>query len=199
MTEKKAQLTADIFDGNCEFPILEGTLGPSVIDVRSLTSKGAFTYDPGFVSTASCESKITFIDGEKGILLHRGYPIGELASKAEYLEVCYALLYGDLPNKQEKEKFVSTVSNHTMVNDQLTRFFNGFRYDAHPMSMMCSVVGALSSVYHDSLDITDERHREIAAFRLIAKMPTLAAMSYKHSIGQPFMYPHKDFYYPENF
>ena len=199
MTEKKAQLKVDSLDDSLEFPVYEGTLGPDVVDVRSLTSKGIFTYDPGFVSTASCESKITYIDGDKGILLHRGYPIGELAAKSDYLEVCYTLLYGELPTKEQKEEFTSTIMNHTMVHEQLTHFFNGFRRDAHPMAIMCGVVGALSAFYHDSLDINDEKHREIAAFRLIAKMPTLAAMSYKYSIGQPFMYPRNDFSYSENF
>lgn len=199
MVEKKAQLTIEGVDKTLELPVYSGTLGPDVVDVRSLTAAGVFTYDPGFVSTASCESKITFIDGDKGILLHRGYPIDQLAEKSDYLETSYLLLYGELPNKAEKEKFVGTIINHTMVNEQLTLFYNGFRRDAHPMAVMCGVVGALSAFYHDSLDINDERHREIAAFRLIAKMPTLAAMCYKYVIGQPFMYPRNDLNYSENF
>ena len=199
MAEKKAQLTADPIDGTLEFPIYSGTLGPDVIDVRSLTQKGMFTYDPGFVSTASCESKITFIDGGKGILLHRGYPIDQLANESDYLETCYLLLYGDLPNAKQKEEFVSIITNHTMVHEQISHFFNGFRRDAHPMAIMCGVVGALSAFYHDAIDINDKEHREISAFRLIAKMPTLAAMCYKYSIGQPFMYPRNDLNYAENF
>lgn len=199
MTEKKAQLKVDSIDQPLELPVYEGTLGPDVVDIRSLTAKGIFTYDPGFVSTAACESKITYIDGDKGILLHRGYPIGELAEKSDYLEVCYLLLYGELPNKEQKENFVNTITNHTMVHEQIPHFFNGFRRDAHPMAIMCGVVGALSSFYHDSLDIKDERHREIAAFRLIAKMPTMAAMCFKYSIGQPFMYPKNELDYASNF
>ena len=197
MTEKSAQLT--IGDNNLDLPIYSGTLGPDVIDVGKLTSAGMFTYDPGFVSTASCESKITFIDGDKGILLHRGYPIEQLAQHSDYLETCYLLLYGELPNAAEKEKFENTICNHTMVHEQLRNFFQGFRRDAHPMAIMCGVVGALSAFYHDSLEISDERHREVAAFRLIAKMPTLAAMCYKYSLGQPFMYPRNDLSFSENF
>ena len=199
MVEKKAQLKIEGINKTLELPIHSGTLGPDVIDVRSLTAEGIFTYDPGFVSTASCESKITFIDGDKGILLHRGYPIDQLASKSDYLETCYLLLYGELPNKPQKEEFDGIIMNHTMIHEQLTHFYNGFRRDAHPMAVMCGVVGALSAFYHDSLDINDERHREIAAFRLIAKMPTLAAMCYKYVIGQPFMYPRNDLDYASNF
>jgi citrate synthase len=197
-TSKKAHLTVGS-DISLELPVLSGTLGPDVIDIASLTPNGYFTYDPGFVSTASCESKITFIDGGKGILLHRGYPISQLASQSDYLEVCYLLMNGELPNKAEKERFVATVMNHTMVHEQLNHFFNGFPRTAHPMAIMCGVVGALSAFYHDSLDIKDEKHREIAAFRLIAKMPTIAAMCYKYSIGQPFMYPQNNMGYAENF
>ncbi|MDE1461186.1 citrate synthase [Spartinivicinus poritis] len=197
MAEKKAQLT--IGDTTHELPVYSGSLGPDVIDVRELTSKGFFTFDPGFVSTAACESKITFIDGSKGVLLHRGYPIEQLAEQSDYLEVCYLLMYGDLPNAEQKAKFIATIKNHTMVHEQLRNFFNGFRRDAHPMAIMCGVVGALSAFYHDSLDISNEHHREIAAFRLISKMPTLAAMVYKYSIGQPFMYPRNDLSYGENF
>lgn len=182
-----------------ELPIYSGTLGQDVIDVGALTKSGCFTYDPGFVSTASCESEITFIDGGKGVLLHRGYPIEQLAEKSSYLETCYLLLYGELPNAAQKEEFEGLITKHTMVHEQLRTFFTGFRRDAHPMAILCGVVGALSAFYHDSLDVSDSRHREIAAFRLIAKMPTLAAMSYKYSIGQPFMYPRNDLNYAENF
>jgi citrate synthase len=199
MSEKSATLKVDGLDETIELPIYSGTLGPDVVDVGGLTAKGMFTYDPGFVSTASCESQITFIDGGKGVLLHRGYPIEQLAKQSDYLETCYLLLYGELPNAAEKEAFVSTVHNHTMVHEQIRTFFNGFRRDAHPMAVMCGVVGALSAFYHDSLDISDEHHRQVAAFRLIAKMPTLAAMSYKFSIGQPFMYPDNGMNYAENF
>ncbi|MDR6358049.1 citrate synthase [Pseudomonas psychrotolerans] len=175
MADKKAQLIISGADP-VDLPVMSGTLGPDVIDVRNLTSTGVFTFDPGFMSTASCESKITYIDGDKGILLHRGYPIEQLAEKSDYLETCYLLLKGELPNAQEKTQFVDTIKNHTMVHEQLKNFFNGFRRDAHPMAIMCGVVGALSAFYHDSLDITDPQHREISAMRLIAKMPTLAAM-----------------------
>ncbi|GAA5526119.1 citrate synthase [Microbulbifer aestuariivivens] len=179
--------------------MLSGTLGPDVVDVGSLTGKGLFTYDPGFVSTAACESKITFIDGAKGQLLHRGYPIEQLAEKSDYLETCYLLMHGELPNAEEKKEYVETIMNHTMVHESIVNFFKGFRYDAHPMAMMCGVVGALASFYHDSLDINDPEHRKISAHRLIAKMPTLAAMCYKHSKGQPFMYPDNNLSYAENF
>lgn len=197
MTEKSAQLI--LGENTLELPIYSGTIGPDVVDVGQLTAQGVFTYDPGFVSTAACESKITYIDGGKGVLLHRGYPIDQLADHSDYLEVCYLLLYGELPNAAEKEKFENTINNHTMVHEQLRNFYQGFRRDAHPMAIMCGVVGALSAFYHDSLEIADERHREIAAFRLIAKMPTLAAMCYKYSLGQPFMYPKNDLSYSENF
>ena len=197
MTEKSAQLT--IGDSKLDLPIYSGTIGPDVVDVGQLTGQGVFTYDPGFVSTAACESKITYIDGGQGILLHRGYPIDQLAEHSDYLEVCYLLLYGELPSAAEKEKFVNTVHNHTMLHEQLRNFYQGFRRDAHPMAIMCGVVGALSAFYHDSLEISDERDREVAAFRLIAKMPTMAAMCYKYSLGQPFMYPRNDLNYSENF
>ena len=195
---KKALLSIDGQDP-IELPILAGTEGPEVIDVSSLTGKGYFTFDPGFVSTESCESEITYIDGNAGILLHRGYPIDQLAEKASFLEVCYLLLHGELPNATQKADFDRTITLHTMVHEQLRVFFNGFRRDAHPMAIMTGVVGALSAFYHDSLDINDARHREISAHRLIAKMPTLAAMSYKYSLGQPFMYPRNDLNYAENF
>jgi citrate synthase len=199
MSERKATLSIDGKDETLELDILAGTIGPDVIDVGKLTSQGYFTYDPGFVSTASCESKITYIDGDKGVLLHRGYPIEQLAEQSDYLETCYLLFHGELPSTEEKEQFKRLITKHTMVNDQISTFFNGFNRDAHPMAIMCGVVGALSAFYHDSMDITNERHREISAQRLIAKMPTLAAMSYKYSIGQPFMYPRNDLNYAENF
>ena len=195
---RTAQLTID-GQAPIELPIRDGSTGPSVIDVSSLTGNGYFTYDPGFVSTASCESAITYIDGGAGVLLHRGYPIEQLAENADFLETCYLLLHGELPNAEQKANFDATITNHTMVHEQLRNFFNGFRRDAHPMAIMIGVVGALSAFYHDSLDISDERHREISAHRLIAKMPTLAAMSYKYSTGQPFMYPRNDLSYAENF
>ncbi len=198
MSDNSAQLKLPSQE-TLELPIQEGSLGPNVIDVRALAAKGIFTYDPGFVSTASCESKITFIDGEKGTLLHQGYPIEQLAKHSDYLETCYLLYYGELPNAVQKSRFEQTIKNHTMVHEQMLLFFNGFRRDAHPMAIMCGVVGALSSFYHDSLDITNEQHRETAAFRLIAKMPTLAAMCYKYSIGQAFMYPQNHLSYAENF
>jgi len=174
-------------------------MGPDVIDVKDVLSNGYFTYDPGFMATSACESKITFIDGDKGILLHGGYPIEQLAEKSDYLETCYLLLNGELPNAAQKEDFVGRVMNHTMVHEQLQFFYRGFRRDAHPMAVMCGVVGALSAFYHDNLDINDPEHRRIAAIRLIAKMPTLAAMSYKYSAGQPFIYPRNDMGYAENF
>lgn len=182
-----------------ELPILSGTAGQDVIDVRTLGKHGLFTFDPGFLATASCESAITFIDGGKGILLHRGYPIDQLAEKAEYLEVCYILLYGEAPNKEQFDEFRNIVKTHTMLNEQLRAFFQGFRPDAHPMAVLCGVVGALSAFYHDSLDISNPRHREVAAFRLLSKMPTIAAMCYKHSIGQPYIYPRNELSYAENF
>ncbi|UTW13761.1 citrate synthase [Marinobacterium rhizophilum] len=199
MADKKARLTVDGLDEAIELPVYSGTEGPDVIDVRPLTGKGLFTYDPGFVSTAACESKITYIDGDQGILLHGGYPIEQLADKSDYLEVCYLLLNGELPTAEQKKEFVHIIKNHTMVHEQMSHFFNGFRRDAHPMAIMVACVGALSAFYHDSLDINDAHHREVCAFRLIAKMPTLAAMSYKYSIGQPFMYPRNDLGYAENF
>jgi len=202
MTDKTATLSIDRGEGKIDaidLPVMEGSLGPDVVNVGALTANGYFTYDPGFTSTASCESKITFIDGEKGILLHRGYPIEQLAEHSDYLETCYLLLYGELPNPAEKHEFVSIVGKHTMVHEQIRTFFNGFRRDAHPMAIMCGVVGALSAFYHDSTDISDPHHRTVAAYRLIAKMPTIAAMSYKFSIGQPFMYPDNSLNYAANF
>ncbi len=196
-TGKKAVLQLD--GKEIELPIYSGTLGPDVIDVKDVLAAGHFTFDPGFMATASCESKITFIDGNKGILLHRGYPIDQLATKADYLETCYLLLNGELPTAAQKEEFDAKVRNHTMVHDQVSRFYNGFRRDAHPMAIMVGVVGALSAFYHNNLDIEDVNHREITAIRLIAKIPTLAAWSYKYTVGQPFVYPRNDLSYAENF
>jgi citrate synthase len=185
---------------SAEFPVFKGTIGPDVVDIRTLLGKsGMFTYDPGFLSTASCKSEITYIDGDLGVLLYRGYPIEQLAQHCDFLEVAYLILYGELPTQEEKDKFVFTVTRHTMVHEQLTRLYQGFRRDAHPMAVMVGVVGALSAFYHDSLDINDPRQREIAAFRLIAKMPTIAAMAYKYNLGQPFMYPKNDLSYTANF
>ncbi|MDP6572593.1 MAG: citrate synthase [Rhodospirillales bacterium] len=183
-----------------ELPVLAGTEGPQVIDVRRLYAEsGCFTYDPGYTSTGSCESRITFIDGDKGILLYRGHPIEELAEHAEYMEVCYLLLYGELPTQDQKDKFEKNITYHTMLHEQLAYFFRGFRRDSHPMAVMCGVVGALSAFYHDSTDISDPKHRMVASHRLIAKMPTIAAMAYKFSLGQPFVYPRNDLRYSENF
>ena len=196
--DKKAQL---IIDGQSpvELPILKSTLGPDVVDIKPIASEGYFAYDPGFVATASCESAITYIDGAKGILLYRGYPIEQLAEKSDYLETAYLLLNGELPTADERDRFVNLIKNHTMVHEQLNSFFHGFRRDAHPMAVLCGVVGALSAFYHDSLDINNPEHRTISANRLIAKMPTLAAMTYKYSTGQPMMYPRNDLDYSENF
>jgi citrate synthase len=181
-------------------PVFAGTEGPDVVDIRKLYGDAdIFTYDPGFTSTASCESDITFIDGDKGILLYRGYPIDQLADHSTFLEVCYLLLHGELPNKAQMETFDHSITMHTMVHEQLAQFFRGFRRDAHPMAIMCGVVGALSAFYHDSTDINDPRQREIASHRLIAKMPTLAAMAFKYSTGQPFVYPLNSLGYTENF
>ena len=197
MADNNAKLTAN--GKEYEFPIIKGTLGRPVLDIASLQDSGFWSYDPGFKVTAPVESKITFIDGMKGELLYRGYPIDQLANNAEYLEVAYALLHGDLPNAEQKADFYEKVRKHTGVHDQLRKFFEGFRRDAHPMAIMVGVVGALSAFYHDNLDVSNEAHREITAIRLIAKMPTLAAMSYKYSQGEPFMYPRNDFNYAENF
>lgn len=199
MTDKKAVLSIDGHDKPIDLALMSGTLGQDVIDVGSLASNGVFTFDPGFTSTASCESKITFIDGDKGVLLHRGYPIEDLAEKSSYLETCYLLLNGELPNAAQKTEFESIISSHTMVNRSIEQFLSGFSYDAHPMSIICGVVAAMSSFYHDSMDITDPNHRMITAHRLIAKMPTLAAMCHKHYVGQPYMYPKNHMGYAENF
>ncbi|WP_269913340.1 citrate synthase [Acinetobacter sp. HY1485] len=197
LTGKKAILEID--GTKYELPIYSGTMGPDVIDVKDILKSGHFTFDPGFMATASCESKITFIDGNKGVLLHRGYPIDQLATKTDYLETCYLLLNGELPNEQQKTEFTDVVRKHTMVHDQMSRFFNGFRRDAHPMAIMVGVVGALSAFYHNNLDMEDVDHREFTALRLIAKIPTIAAWSYKYTIGQPFIYPRNDLDYAENF
>ncbi|MGA9657810.1 MAG: citrate synthase [Asticcacaulis sp.] len=183
-----------------DLPVLKGTLGPDVMDIRKLYGEtGAFTYDPGFTSTASCESKITYIDGDAGVLLHRGYPIGELAENSSFLETCYLLLHGELPKAAEFEAFETTITRHTMLHEQFDRFFSGFRRDAHPMAILTGAVGALSAFYHDSLDIHDLRQREISAHRLIAKMPTIAARAFKYSMGQPFVHPLNKLSYSENF
>ena len=183
-----------------ELQVLGGSLGPKVIDVRRLyADTGYFTYDPGFTSTGSCESSITYIDGDEGILLYRGYPIDALAEHSDYTEICYLLLYGELPNKAEKDKFDHDITYHTMLHEQLNQFYRGFRRDSHPMAIMCGVVGALSAFYHDSLDISDPWHRMVASYRMIAKIPTVAAQAYKYSIGQPFIYPRNDLTYAENF
>ncbi|WP_430448414.1 citrate synthase [Rhodophyticola sp.] len=189
------------FDGKTlELPIHSPTAGPDVIDITKLYAQGnVFTHDPGFTSTSACESKITYIDGDKGELLHRGYPIDQLAGKSHYLEVCYLLLYGELPTAAELEDFESRVTNHTMIHEQMANFFRGFRRDAHPMAVMTGVVGAMSAFYHDSTDISDPWQREVASIRLIAKMPTIAAMAYKYTIGQPFVYPRNDCDYATNF
>ncbi len=199
MSNKKAQLTIDGIDKVIELPVYEGSTGPDVVDVRSLVSKGIFTYDPGFVSTAACDSEITYIDGNAGILLHRGYPIEQLAEHSTFLETCYLLLNGELPNSEESAKFENTIRYHTMVDEQIYEFFRGFPRNAHPMAMLCGVVGALSAFYHDDLKIESPEHRMTSAHRIIAKMPTLAAMCYKHGIGQPMMYPQNDMSLSENF
>ncbi len=197
-TKKLATLTID--GKEYELPVFSPSAGPDVIDIRKLYSQaGVFTYDPGFTSTASCDSTITFIDGDKGELLHRGYPIDQLAEKSHYLEVCYILLYGELPSATQLEDFESRVTNHTMLHEQLHFLFRGFRRDAHPMAIMVGVVGALSAFYHDSLDINDPWQRETASVRMISKMPTIAAMAYKYTIGQPFIYPRNDLDYASNF
>ncbi len=196
--EKSATLTLD--GKTCDMTVRSATVGPDVIDIAKLyRDTGCFTYDPGFTSTANCASKITYIDGDAGILLHRGYAIDDLAQQASFLETCYLLLYGELPSKSQYEVFRKTITNHTMVHEQMTKFFTGFRRDAHPMAVMCGVVGALSAFYHDSTDITDPKQRQIASHRMIAKMPTIAAMAYKYSIGQPFIYPRNDLDFASNF
>jgi citrate synthase len=198
MTDTVAKLT--IGDKTFEFPVLSGSVGPDVIDIRSLYAKtGHFTYDPGFTSTAACDSAITYIDGDAGQLLYRGYPIEQLAASSNYLEVCYLLLYGELPNKAQMADFDQRVTRHTMVHEQMHYFYRGFRRDAHPMAIVCGVVGAMAAFYHDSIDITDEQQREIASIRMVAKLPTIVAMAYKYSVGQPFVYPRNDLDYASNF
>jgi citrate synthase len=183
-----------------DFPIYSGSIGPDVVDVRAMYAKtGKFTFDPGFMSTASCRSNITYIDGDKGVLLYRGYPIEQLAENSDFLEVAYLILNGELPNSAQKDEFVSVITKHTMVHEQLSRFFSGFRRDAHPMAVLVGVVGALSAFYHDALNINDPKDREISAFRLIAKLPTITAMTYKYNMGQPFIYPKNSLSYVENF
>lgn len=195
---ENAKLT--INNEDLDYNVDKGSIGPDVIDISKLYSEtGKFTYDPGFTSTASCKSTITYIDGEEGVLLYRGYPIEQLAEKGNYLETCYLLLNGELPNQSQYNEFDDIITNHTMVHEQLNRFFTGFRPDAHPMAIMCGVVGALSAFYHDSTDVNDAEQRKIACFRLIAKMPTLAAMAYKHSLGQPTIYPKNELSYASNF
>jgi citrate synthase len=203
-TKTAARETVTLTDNStgkaAELPLLAGTLGPKVVDIRKLYSDlGHFTFDPGYTATGSCESKITFIDGDEGQLMYRGYPIEELAEHSDFMEVAYLLLNGELPTAAEKKKFERDITMHTMVHEQLTTFYRGFRRDAHPMAVMCGVVGALSAFYHDSTDITDARQRVVASYRLIAKMPTMAAMAFKYSQGQPFMYPRNELKYAENF
>ena len=200
--DKQRTATITFGDGTApvEFPVLSGTLGEDVVDIRTLHGKtGKFTYDPGFLSTASCRSEITYIDGDAGVLLYRGYPIEQLADQCDFLEVCYLLMFGELPNRQQQQEFDNTVKRHTMVHEQLARFYTGFRRDSHPMAVLVGVVGALSAFYHDSLDLNNPEHRKISAFRLIAKMPTIVAMAYKYSIGQPFIYPLNSLSYSANF
>ena len=202
MKPSDAKATLSFSDGSksIEFPIYTGSIGPDVIDIRKLYGEtGRFTYDPGFMSTAACNSSITYIDGDKGELLYRGYPIEQLAVNCDFLETCYLLLNGELPKADQKKTFVDTVTRHTMVHEQMQFFFRGFRRDAHPMSVLVGTVGALASFYHDSLDINDPHHREVSAIRLIAKMPTLVAMAYKYSVGAPFVYPRNDLSYSANF
>jgi citrate synthase len=199
MSKKTATITFSDKDKAIELPVLEGSIGPSVIDTRGLGQNGVFAYDPGFLSTASCASAITYIDGDKGLLYYRGYPIEQLAQHSDFLEVAYLLINGELPTAEEKARFVGTVKEHTMLHDLMSNFYRGFRRDAHPMAVMVGVVGAMSAFYRDSSDAFDPAQREVAAFRLLAKVPTIAAWSYKYNIGQPFMYPQNRFSYAENF
>ena len=201
MTDDREKIAKLTLNGTTyDLPVMSPTAGPDVVDIRKLYAQAnVFTYDPGFTSTAACDSTITFIDGEAGVLLHRGYPIDQLASQSHYLEVCFLLLNGHLPNATELEEFESLVTNHTMLHEQMVNFFRGFRRDAHPMAIMTGVVGAMSAFYHDSTDITDQHQREVASIRLIAKMPTIAAMAYKYTVGQPFVYPRNDVDYASNF
>ncbi|MEO6854209.1 MAG: citrate synthase, partial [Rhodoferax sp.] len=200
LADNKATLSFSNGSPSVELPVYQGNVGPDVVDIRKLYAQtGMFTYDPGFLSTASCQSAITYIDGDKGELLYRGYPIEQLATNCDFMETCHLLLYGELPNATQKSDFTKLVTNHTMVNEQMQFFLRGFRRDAHPMAIMTGLVGALSAFYHDSTDITNPAHREISAIRLIAKMPTLVAMAYKYTIGQPYMYPKNNLSYAGNF
>lgn len=199
MKPTKVTLTFDNGTTPIELPVLSGNLGADVIDIRNLGKSGYFTYDPGFLSTASCSSGITFIDGDEGLLYYRGYPIEQLAEHCDFMEVSYLLINGELPNTQQKQTFTNTISSHTMLHDQLANIFRGFRRDAHPMAVMVGVLGSMSAFYHDSLDIRDPQHREISAFRLLAKVPTIAALCYKYNLGQPFMYPQNRYNYAQNF
>ena len=198
--EESVTVTDNSTGKSVTFPLISGTEGPKVVDIRRLYAEtDHFTYDPGFTATGSCESKITYIDGDAGILLHRGYRIEDLAKRCDFMEVCYLLLYGELPTKDQKDKFVHDITHHTMVHEQLHKFYDGFRRDAHPMAIMCGVVGALSAFYHDSTDISDAHQRMVASYRMIAKMPTIAAWAFKYSLGQPFMYPRNDLDYASDF
>lgn len=200
LADNKATLSFSNGSPSVDMPVYQGSIGPDVIDIRKLYAQtGMFTYDPGFLSTASCQSAITYIDGDKGELLYRGYPIEQLAVNCDFLETCHLLLYGNLPNETQKKDFTSRVTNHTMVNEQMQFFLRGFRRDAHPMAVLTGLVGALSAFYHDSTDINNPQHREVAAIRLIAKMPTLVAMAYKYGKGEPYMYPRNDLSYAGNF
>lgn len=196
---RKVTLTYHDGQSSVELPVLPGTLGPDVVDIRTFSKTGMFTFDPGFLATASCESKITFIDGDLGQLYYRGYPIEQLAEESDYLETCYLLVYGELPTAEQKTEFVTRITRHTMVHEQLSRFFNGFRRDAHPMAMMVGVTGALSAFYQDSMDYSKEDDRRVAIYRLLSKMPTIAAMCYRYSNGLPFVYPRNDLSYSANF
>ena len=200
MTKETYTLTSPDGTSQIDLPVRKGTLGPDVIDIGTLyRQQRVFTYDPGFVATGSCDSKITYIDGENGVLLYRGYPVEQLAAKSNFIEVCYLLLYGELPSKDQLEYFETSITRHTMLNEGMLQFFNGFRYDAHPMAMVSSVVGSMSAYYHDTMDIHDESAREIFTHRILAKLPTIAAAAYKKSVGQPFIYPRNDLNYCENF
>ncbi|MBM4195843.1 MAG: citrate synthase [Gammaproteobacteria bacterium] len=199
MSSKKYLFTDPETGKSVDLPVLSGTVGPEVVDIRALyAEKGVFTYDPGFGSTASCESKITYIDGDQGVLMYRGYPVEQLAEKSSFMEVCYLLLHGELPKKEQLEGFIKTITTHTMINETILRLFNGFHYDAHPMAMVAGVVGSMSAFYHDTTDIMNPRHRDIFAHRIIAKLPTIAAAAYKHTVGQPFTYPRNDLDYCSN-
>jgi citrate synthase len=199
MADKKFQLTDPASGKTSELPVMQGTLGPDVLNIAAMTrDHGVFTFDPGFMATASCESRVTFIDGDQGVLLYRGYPVEQLAERSSFIEVAYLLLNGELPSKPQLGEFTRNIVNHTMINEALLRFFNGFHYNAHPMAMVSAVVASMSAFYHDSMDINNPRHREIFAHRIVAKLPTIAAAAYKHSLGQPFIYPRNDLDYCAN-